>query len=185
MQCLNVNFRDKFFLADGTLLGHVRDGGFIVGDHDMDIGMWADDFDERILTDILAAGFILNRTYGNIETGVLYMFSDGNVLVDLMFYHRSATHIWTDIYSHNKTLRASFAEFELEPANFNGIDVMVPSPPEQYLADVYGPTWKTPVLNWSYKYSAHNLTAVGSIFWRGIYPLKRAWWRWRNPEIYG
>ncbi|MCP4651985.1 MAG: LicD family protein, partial [Candidatus Omnitrophica bacterium] len=43
MQCAkNAGIYDRCFLAFGSLLGYVREGGFIGHDNDMDIGILAD-----------------------------------------------------------------------------------------------------------------------------------------------
>lgn len=174
----------KCFIVDGTLLGHVREGGFINGDHDIDIGMWIEDYDDRILADLEVAGFKLMRKSGDKTAGLLYMFEDDGIKIDLIFYYRQSDHIWANLYVHGKKLKASYREFDLEMARFKGVDVLIPSPPEQYLVDIYGPNWTQPSTMWSYKYSAHNLKAEGGIAWRCIYWLKRNWKRWHIPEIY-
>ncbi|MEE9454965.1 MAG: adenylyltransferase/cytidyltransferase family protein [Paracoccaceae bacterium] len=185
VSCLNKNFGGKYFIIDGTLLGLVRDGGFITGDHDIDIGMWVEDYDITIIDDFIAAGFKYERKFGTPSTGLELRFRYGDIPIDLIFFHRETDHIWNNLYTaQGQTLKAVSPIFSLEPANFLGLNVMVPSPPKKYIETVYGSKWQHPVKIWNYKYCQQNIKPVGSIFWKMAYPLKKAYWHFRQGSIY-
>jgi hypothetical protein len=184
VNCLDENFKNRFFLVDGTLLGLVRDGGFIVGDTDIDIGMWIEDRDGRIITDLESAGFQHVCTLGTPESGLMHTFRDGDIKVDVGFYYHQSDQVWTMLFSRGRRLRSSFAKFELQAAQFKGIPVMLPAPHEQYLRIMYGENWRVPATKWNYRYAARNLQAEGGFFWRVAYPVKRALWRLLHPGIY-
>lgn len=64
-------YKLKFWLSEGTALGAIRDGNFILYDDDVDIGMWYTDFDKfemLALPELKKNGFtcdqlIMNNTF--------------------------------------------------------------------------------------------------------------------------
>jgi len=64
-------YKLKFWLSEGTALGAIRDGNFILYDDDVDIGMWYTDFDKfetLALPELQKNGFtcdqlIMNNTF--------------------------------------------------------------------------------------------------------------------------
>ena len=74
----------KAFLAFGTCLGFVRDGGYVEGDHDLDIGVICKWKDKDILKNALKMnGFILIRSKPRSEH---IIYAKGKVLIDLWFH---------------------------------------------------------------------------------------------------
>lgn len=53
----------KYSLAFGTMLGAVREHGFISHDADIDVFMWIEDFDNRLIEILTQSGFILKHTF--------------------------------------------------------------------------------------------------------------------------
>lgn len=53
----------KYSLAFGTMLGAVREHGFISHDADIDVFMWIEDFDEGLIACLKNAGFIFKHTF--------------------------------------------------------------------------------------------------------------------------
>lgn len=181
--CLNGNYARKYFLIDGTLLGHTRNGGFIAGDYDIDIGMWIEDFDEGLIADMQAAGFALVKTYGTQAAGFQLKFRHGDIPVDIVFYYHEPEYIWNTVYAPLGGFKATFPLFDLAPVNFQGLVVMAPDPPEKYLSASYGPDWRRPVARWNYKYCTHNMVPQGGRIWKTWYRVQRAWWQYKNPDV--
>lgn len=79
----------EYTLAFGTLLGAVREKGFIKHDMDMDVAMWAEDWSPRIRKCLEDAGFKLWHSF-EIDDGKLgreetYAFN--NVAIDIFFFY--------------------------------------------------------------------------------------------------
>lgn len=53
----------KYSLAFGTMLGAVREKGFIKHDADIDVFMWIEDFDDQLIGVLTQAGFSLTHTF--------------------------------------------------------------------------------------------------------------------------
>lgn len=53
----------KYSLAFGTMLGAVREKGFIKHDADIDVFMWIEDFDTQLIGVLTKAGFSLTHTF--------------------------------------------------------------------------------------------------------------------------
>ena len=170
------------FLIDGTLLGHVRERGFVRGDTDIDLGMWAEDHDPAMIAALEGEGFAFVNASGDGRHLPILKFRAGEITIDVSFFKRSGAVATTHHYAGRRPLRATFPRFGLAKALFQGIPVQIPDPPEQYLAAIYGPDWQHPVTAWKFRYAAHNLTAEGPLFWRLTFPLKRAIWRSRHGK---
>lgn len=182
---LDKNHAGKFFLSDGTLLGYIRDKNFIPGDNDIDIGLWIEDYSDTLLQDLSDVGIAHIATKGDIKNGLQLKFRDGEIPIDLYFYYREKDHIWTTINPRpGRRLLITYPTFDLEEANFLSVKVMVPSPPKKYLEASYGSKWQHRVRKWNYKYVQQNIEETGTPIWRFIHPIKRAYWNWRNPDIY-
>lgn len=181
-QCLDVlGFGERYFVTDGTLLGLVREGGFIAADYDIDFGMWADDYDPALVDALVAAGFEHRETLGKREDGLVVKFRRGAIPVDLSLYYREGDIAWSAVYKRpHEQMRSRFDMFQLEPARMCGVSVCVPSPPERFLRTAYGENWHLPVRNWEYRYGPENLHAHGSWIWKLRYLLGRVVWRLRN-----
>ncbi len=182
--CLNSNFQGRFFAAEGTLLGLIRQGGFIDGDLDIDIGMWIEDFDDCLISDLRSAGFNLIDELGTREDGLILKFHDGLNPVDIMFYYRSQNAIWMAAYKGEQQIRYCYPLFDIEKRSIGGFDVFVPAEPEKYLEVAYGKNWRVPVTTWDYRYAPKNAIAHGSLKWRMFYSAKRMIWHMKNRNIH-
>ena len=113
-----------YYIDCGTLLGAVRDGGFIKGDTDVDIMLSRNQKEklQSILPELENNGFIIFRA-----------FLDKNLPMSLLrkdeyidFYS-----LWSDI------------TFELKKYEFIGTTFNIPKYYDEYLQELYG-DWKTP-----------------------------------------
>lgn len=128
----------KFFLAFGTLLGAIRDGGFIEGDTDTDLFIL--ESEEEYITEALsskefnASGFEIVR-----------------VMNDLVSVGRNKCYIDISVFRKvhgNKNLvllgQHFIEEYRVlipEKIKFLGHECLIPKDPESYLTDKYG-DWK-------------------------------------------
>lgn len=157
-----------YFADFGTLLGFVRDGGFMPHDLDIDIGVFADEEAKLdVFAAMLAAGFVHHRTYLFEERVVEYSFfsvdgyGEKSVKFDINFYENvdGESRCWLFHYLANSglPLRARFAtqmNYTLiagtELLDVQGHQIPVPKNYELLLSEKYGPTWKTPDPSWVY-----------------------------------
>ena len=90
--CLVKKFLDKqkvaFWLDFGTLLGAVREGGFIAWDHDIDIGTWATNTDAvcKLCEKLQEKGFVFSLTSSH-RMLLVREFKGEQISVDIMLYH--------------------------------------------------------------------------------------------------
>lgn len=133
----------RCFLHYGTLLGAIREKGFIPHDDDADMGVFDGDFD-RILTaipDLSDAGF----TFECKRHGRLLQFLRGDEQVDLFVAVKVAlpfTHRWA--IDERVTVSARYLD-SMGEIDFLGQKFFIPSDPEALMKDLYGKTWRIPM----------------------------------------
>lgn len=132
----------RHYLLFGTLLGAIREGDIIEGDHDVDLGIHPDDRWK------LAAR--LGQDFAGLESRGWKMIRLWNELVslcrhgeyvDLYFWgtREFSDRLWCLDYTLNEN------EFR-DPAlvTLVGKVFLTVNNPEQYLTEKYGPDWRTP-----------------------------------------
>jgi len=135
----------RCFLHYGTLLGAVREHGFIPHDDDADLGVFSADTD-AILTMIPAlydAGF----SFLSQREGRLLQFVRDGEQVDLFVavpkWSIAGKRWWIDerVSIHGRHLD------QLDTISFLGHDFLIPTNPEGLMRFLYGKTWKIPMAN--------------------------------------
>jgi hypothetical protein len=135
------------FLMWGTLLGCVREGGFLKHDRDIDIGILARDWPKR--NSLIEA--MRRRGYGlDFERNYKVRFIGRDLLghldVDVFFPWEGKMVCFLDHHEIGK----HGAWFPLDAFDnfrsliFSGTHVLIPDPPERVLETAYG-DWRTPV----------------------------------------
>lgn len=109
----------KSYVAHGLCLGFIRDGGYIKGDNDLDVGVVCNESERVMLFDALKHnGFKQGRSYSHNTH-----FHKNKILLDVHFHEPKG------FYSKVGVVR------------YNGKSYATPSPVEEYL-QVYYPSWK-------------------------------------------
>lgn len=137
----------EFFLCAGTLLGIIRDGNLLDFDKDMDIALSADVDRQTVIHTLTHTNkFKLSKTYADEELqwhfSVVHISS--NIALDLFFYHTDNDHYLSGFYELPSPILNRPRIFPTEKMLWKGLSWQIPSPPEQYLSDLYGADWATP-----------------------------------------
>lgn len=146
----------KLFVSYGTLLGCYRDGRLIPGDDDFDVSFVAAATDpeslkkegREVIEALLRAGF------------------DSRVAVDGRMFHLRVDDVVLDVnpfwfydgrawsFDAHRLDRDAFVP--VATMTVNGMEIYIPRRAEDFLADNYGPDWKTPRPDFQY----HRAKAV-------------------------
>ncbi len=141
------NAGQPFHLMAGTLLALVRDGELLGHDKDIDLALpW--DCDREALADLFrsAPGFVAPSVpiEGPMRWGFSVTHEPTRVGIDLFFLRHEADGVLSGVGASSLMLYSRVRPFGLAELQWRGRPWSVPSPPEQYLEDIYGPRWREP-----------------------------------------
>lgn len=134
----------KYCLADGTLLGVIRDNKLISHDTDIDICILHPVNTKKIIKAFLKNGFKVGRHARALgKTQQLAFYSENNVIFDILFYTKINNTVYNfcekDFYfQHHFHHYKDFIPYE-----FNNYTYYIPSDTDKWLETTYG-NWKTP-----------------------------------------
>jgi len=151
------------FLAFGTLLGMVREGSFLSGDRDLDLGVFAAEASpEGVAERLDGAGFRIEE--GGVRAAQVVAHHPVGVKVDLPFFHADAAHLltWAEYRGHRVERRRT--PFALKRATILEREVWVPDPVETFLSENYG--------DWRVRSPAHHYLLTSALTDHG-HPLVR------------
>lgn len=158
-----------YFLADGTLLGAIREGDIIPYDKDMDLGVF---FEEWAVLDFFLLIHKMYKIYakplnifGDFNNCLEISFARDGIKIDIFFYRKSNDkriyHAFrnggrggrSDVitYSYDDRL---FQELEYIP--FLGYRYPVPKEAVQVLQAKYGMGWRIPQMEWDWADDPQN-----------------------------
>lgn len=150
------------WLEFGTLLGITRDGQLIKHDLDLDLGVFIEDYDEKIKKAFIADGFEYKHGFTT---------SDGSTREDTFFYKKVAIDIFyfskkadkmcchifdlqednTRVIRQINTHNSGFKKIKFENHMFD-----VPKDEIQRLKDTYGEEYNIPLKGWYTPRDAYN-----------------------------
>lgn len=152
----------RYMLSDGTLLGAVRDGGFISWDNDTDLMVPIETFDPLVLRDLFDDGFRFTRVFGFPDDGMEWTLERQGVETDLFFlYPRDGScyvsaYWWEIADGTAEWIDYLHPPFEQGWIDFGGHRFRAPADPESYLARGYGDSWRVPRDGWDYRLDPPN-----------------------------
>lgn len=142
----------------GTLLGLVREGGFIKHDDDIDFGVAPDGIDPKRLLDVaLAYGLEFCRAFSWHGKITELTFKYKGVPIDFFFtYRHDDGRVYGQVYNNftnqggRRVARLVKRLYKpgydgVEMLAVNNIEVPVPKNKEEYLEFSYGDGWRTPI----------------------------------------
>jgi hypothetical protein len=169
-ECANV----QFYLVSGTFLGAVREKKFLGHDHDIDLGVMAEDFSEGLLSAIADSGNFIVSEVDTVchrviaDGGVQYRFMDKPALIRLA--HRNGVNI--DVFLHftegellwhgSGVHRWNNLHFELSDYEFLGSKFKGAHNFDLYLTENYGADWTRPKTDFNVNFDTPNMTFAGT-----------------------
>lgn len=133
-----------FFIASGTCLGAIREGGFIPWDDEMDMGsvIGLNGLDEETVNRGITA-FEENGYYVHVDRSSRHI--GVHVVKESIRADWTCHRIIGDSVFQYPGVRTPLELFtQLKEIDFIGEKFLVPNPPEEYLETKYGSNWATP-----------------------------------------
>ncbi len=152
----------RYTLAFGSILGAIREHGFIKHDIDIDTAMWIDDFNPGIVTALEKAGFtwVFSHTVDGGKLGREDTFEYHGVHIDIFYFYPAidklpycCDFLWQDELGPHSRLPRRLeipVSHERRKVLFEGIEVYVPDNAEEFCEFRYGPDYMTPNPKWNW-----------------------------------
>lgn len=133
----------KFFLIYGTALGAYRDGEFLKGDYDIDLGSFDPSHREEIKDDLIRLGFevgVIHDTSTNTQKPSKMILAERNIRVDTFFFEEEEGEYvaWKHEFTDNPFLSMPLSFNKTEKVKLYGIEYEMPTPAKDYLNYLYG-----------------------------------------------
>lgn len=152
------------FAAYGTLLGFIREKGFIAHDEDMDFGVMPNTMTPQELLHILLEkeeGFEVRFIYKYRERVSEFKVAYKGIPMDFFFFDRSGEHFLSHLLFYipgrkyaepnaNTIREVTFAAVDkLKNVNVLGVEFPIPENEVEVLESLYGSSWRVPDKKWN------------------------------------
>lgn len=164
---IGLKYDTKIWIEFGTLLGYVRESGFLVHDRDIDFGIEYKYWNPNIISDLKKSGFSIRRTSKltddialsyvgkwkkDMLTNVMPMYK--NINIGFEIYHEGINEYKNNMYfwppKHPNWI------FEIpkkliipqKKVKFYDLDIWIPEKTIEYIEFMYGENWKIPIVNY-------------------------------------
>ena len=137
------SFGLDFFLIYGTALGAYRDGDFLDGDYDVDLGTFDDSKFPEIKKELETRGFKIAICYdgvGKKEIPTKMILAERSVRVDTYFFEKASDEYvaWKHPFSYHPFLSMPLEFNQTKPVSFLGTEFNILEPTDDYLTYLYG-----------------------------------------------
>ncbi len=163
-QCMDLHNR-PYVLFAGTMLGAIREHGFIKHDHDIDTGMWIDDFNQNVVDELAEAGFRVLHSFSidNDRLGKELTFEHlrTGIHIDIFFFYppyKESPYFCDFVHEegmkvHERLPRRIELPFvkERRKVPFETTEFYVPGNVEELCALRYGPDYMVPNPKWDWQ----------------------------------
>ncbi len=151
-----------YTLAFGSILGAIREHGFIKHDLDIDTAVWIEDYTPRIAQELEKAGFVwvFEHTVDGGKLGREDTFEYDGVRIDIFYmyppineYPYCCDFVFKDgMEQYQRLARRIEIPFSRQrrKVRFESIELYVPDNAEEYCEFRYGPDYMTPNSSWSW-----------------------------------
>lgn len=160
------SFNAEMFPTFGTLLGAYRELGFIAHDFDLDVGVLGAQRPDDIAEKMAKFGFKLTRQFYVKETGRVTeeQFEYKGVQIDVFYYfemepdklycyvaRRHETKDWREANQSDgfPCVLWPCDKCTMEEVDFLGHPIKMPTLRKNWLSDIYGEDFMTPIKNWT------------------------------------
>lgn len=160
-ECMRAN-KLRYTLAFGSILGAIREKGFIKHDLDIDTFMWIEDFSPKIIESLQEYGFtwLYNYSIDNDKYGREDTFSYKGVNIDIFYIYPKINEYpyCCDFVSEDERKKHERLPRRIElpiskerkMVKFETLDLYVPANAEEFCEFRYGPNYMTPDPEWNW-----------------------------------
>jgi hypothetical protein len=166
----------------GSLLGLVRQNSLLAWDTDVDIAVAPGVSFEAISTALLANGLRPQRFKEMNKQPASVKVCANGISVDIYMLSEQRGMLVDFEGNSGFVLTMSHPKVTVSENIFGNKKFPVPAETEAYLAHLYGPHWRIPARNWSWKHSSANRQALDITSFFGLFKFTKSWllWQWKG-----